>query len=408
MLIVLACVAAAPASAALFTFFPLPKAQNDPQEIAPGPDGALWITQSILGTPGLLGRITTAGTASTVVVPADSLPTALTIGPDGALWYSALAARGGQIGRVSTAGVSEVPLTSGDFADGIAAGPDGALWFTALTRIGRLVPGGTMSFFPVPGAEGLRRIVAGPDRALWFIDNAVPAIWRITTAGAIRRIGLPTQFGPNDLAFAADGALWFTPIHSHLISRRDPSGRITSFRFARPLFGWVLEPRAESIAAGPDGAMWFTTALGIGRITPRGEITELEIPDNHGFPARITTGPDNAIWFTLQTANRGEVGRIDVAKVGPQLLVTKLADRRLSGRRGRLLRISLRATHRASGLLRLSLGGRGVRKRLIHAKPGANSVALRLPRRPGTYRLELRVNKPGQIASDSALVTVAP
>jgi len=72
--------------------------------------------------------------------------------------------------------------------------------------------------------------------------------------------------------------------------------------------------------------------------------------------ARYTT-LRTAIWITLRIGNRGEVGRFGVATVGPRLLATQVADRRLRGRRGRLLRISFRATHRASGLLRLTFPG---------------------------------------------------
>jgi virginiamycin B lyase len=403
----------APGSAGLFTFFPLPKTLREPDKIEPGPDGALWLTQKI-GHPGRLGRITTAGAASTIALPADSQPTAVTIGPDRALWYAAIGATGaglGRLGRVSADNVSEVPLSVGSdvprphdeanaFVDSIATGSDGALWFTSINLVGRLVPGGKMTFFPVAGAEELAPIVAGPEGDLWTTD-VVPAIWRITTSGSIRRFRLRTEFGAKDLAFAGDGALWLTYMSSPLIGRRDRSGRIATFRLPG-------DTEAQSITAGPDEAMWFTTALDVNRITRGGELTQLKIPDTEPggrFPAGITTGPDEAIWFTL-SGRRGEVGRIDSATARRKLLVARLTDRRLRAQPGRRLRIPFHATQRATGVLRLSRGGRSVTRRSIRAKSGANTVALRLPRRSGTYRLELRLQLPRQSARDSTLLTV--
>ena len=95
----------------------------------------------------VLGRITTAGVASAVPLPAGSEPLAITSGPDGALWYAAAGRGGGRLGRVLTAPAGEFALPPGSSsARGIVTGPDGALWFTTQQRIGRLVPGAAMTF----------------------------------------------------------------------------------------------------------------------------------------------------------------------------------------------------------------------------------------------------------------------
>ncbi len=66
------------------------------------------------------------------------------------------------------------------------------------------------------------------------------------------------------------------------------------------------------IAAGPDGALWFTEigAGRIGRITVDGEITEYPLPDPACRPHAVTAGPDGAMWFTEWGS--GRVGRITV------------------------------------------------------------------------------------------------
>ncbi|MEI9983848.1 MAG: hypothetical protein WDN69_11925 [Aliidongia sp.] len=63
------------------------------------------------------------------------------------------------------------------------------------------------------------------------------------------------------------------------------------------------------IAAGPDGALWFTeytvngvngapnTASKIGRIATTGEIIEFPLPTAAGTPQGIVAGPDGALWF---------------------------------------------------------------------------------------------------------------
>jgi hypothetical protein len=58
------------------------------------------------------------------------------------------------------------------------------------------------------------------------------------------------------------------------------------------------------IAAGPDGALWFTESSGnnIGRITTAGLIDEYPVP-TAGSNLSITTGPDGAMWFAEYNGN---------------------------------------------------------------------------------------------------------
>src|SRR5581483_4591257 len=67
-----------------------------------------------------------------------------------------------------------------------------------------------------------------------------------------------------------------------------------------------------SIAAGPDGALWFTERLGhrIGRITPSGSISEIELAPT-AVPWDIAAGPDGNMWFTDNGASPS-VSRINI------------------------------------------------------------------------------------------------
>jgi virginiamycin B lyase len=247
-------------------------------------------------------------------------------------------------GTAAAAGaVREFALPRGGSPTAIAAGADGALWFIASpTRIGRITTAGKVTEFPIsPG--GPLNIAGGPDGALWLTkgkDNAQPVIGRMTTTGAFNEFPLAvgSSCGPPaytdchylwDIAAGADGALWFTesgePGLASKIGRITTGGKITEF----PLPSCSLSPSTsggcggKGIAAGPDGALWFTEYFlnKIGRITTGGNITEFPLPSRCGllgcgpggseFGGGITAGPDGALWFTERAGNR--IGRITLA-----------------------------------------------------------------------------------------------
>jgi len=68
-----------------------------------------------------------------------------------------------------------------------------------------------------------------------------------------------------------------------------------------------------SIAAGPDGNLWFTENLAgkLGKITPAGAVTELAcIPTANSGPTNITVGPDGRLWLTETGANK--IARVQI------------------------------------------------------------------------------------------------
>jgi virginiamycin B lyase len=70
----------------------------------------------------------------------------------------------------------------------------------------------------------------------------------------------------------------------------------------------------QGIAAGSDGALWFTESNGnkIGRVTTAGIITEFTVPTAGGSPQSIAAGPDGALWFTSDGSD--SIGRVEVLK----------------------------------------------------------------------------------------------
>jgi virginiamycin B lyase len=289
--------------------------------IATGPDGALWYTGY---TTQRIGRITTAGAIAEYRT--SSHPYSIVAGPDGAMWFTE--DQPGWIGRITPSGViTEYRLPCCGVPTGIAAGSDGALWFSQAARntIGRITTEGSVTEYPLPNpdARSSHAIAAGPDGALWFAEdipaapdptgyNATNKIGRITTSGEVTEYSLPSSSvyqGVFSLAAGPDGAMWFTEYYGGNIARISMDGVVTEYgNFGSP----------AAIAAGPDGALWFTESSdndwvnAIGRITTSGESTEYRTPvQNINFGA-ITTGPDGAVWFTDAWSLDPSIVRVDV------------------------------------------------------------------------------------------------
>ena len=110
---------------------------------------------------------------------------------------------------------------------------------------------------------------------------------------------------PSGIAAGPDGAMWFTNYGNNSIGRITTAGTVTNYT------GTGIDG-PFGIAAGPDGALWFTSTANrsIGRITTAGTVTVYS-GTGIDYPGGVTAGPDGALWFT----NRGNnsIGRITPA-----------------------------------------------------------------------------------------------
>jgi virginiamycin B lyase len=140
-------------------------------------------------------------------------------------------------------------------AVGVALDLFGALWFTDRRRavLGRIaVRSGRISELRPRGSEPrLADIVLGPSSLLWFRDER----------------GFVGIVEPNG---------------RRLASRRIPGGR--------PSAG------PSRLAGGPDGAVWFTSAGGVGRITEGGPARLIARRTRTGPVGAIVSGPDGNLW----------------------------------------------------------------------------------------------------------------
>jgi virginiamycin B lyase len=130
----------------------------------------------------------------------------------------------------------------------------------------------------------------------------------------------PISIPAESIVAGPDGALWFASRdrNNNKIGRITTAGVVTEF----PITGLSSAQSFvfTNIAAGPDGALWFGFArvspaphrMGIGRITTTGTISEflLPVPSPSGSHIMygITAGPDGALWFTEPQDNK--IGRI--------------------------------------------------------------------------------------------------
>ncbi|MEK7559215.1 MAG: hypothetical protein AAB521_02845 [Patescibacteria group bacterium] len=107
--------------------------------------------------------------------------------------------------------------------------------------------------------------------------------------------------GPYFITSGPDGNLWFTKYNVNKIGKITPKGKITEF---------VVPSGPGGITSTPDSNLWFTEVFEnkIVRFTLSGDVTEFSIPTNNSGSYKITFGTDGNIWFAEYGANK--IGRI--------------------------------------------------------------------------------------------------
>ncbi len=138
--------------------------------------------------------------------------------------------------------------------------------------------------------------------------NDSVTISSIPVQGSITEYPVPTAASePWGIAAGPDGAIWFTEFAGNKIGRITTAGVVTEYPVP------TASSQPNSITAGPDGALWFLEQEGnkVGRITTAGSVTEYSIPTTSSLPEIITVGPDGALWFTEVY----KIGRLTVSGV---------------------------------------------------------------------------------------------
>jgi virginiamycin B lyase len=251
-------------------------------------------------------------------LPHGAWPSDLAFSRDGSLWITGSAEEAvGRLGPNGKLQQYQLPGSENSPSD-IVEGPEGAMWIMGFEEFIRIDPEDDSisigaSFGPYADPEvGLPEVIApGPDGAVWYVDDGLPVeLKRVSPSGSLSSFELPlgeTETSVESIALGPDDALWMTLSAEGASEQRDGIGRMTvdgSFD------SWPLpQPQSDpaQIVAGPDGALWFTERAGyrIGRITTHGELSEFQLRSGLA-PVGIAAGPDEALWFA--TAKR--VGRV--------------------------------------------------------------------------------------------------
>ena len=128
---------------------------------------------------------------------------------------------------------------------------------------------------------------------------------------------------PYAIAAGRDGAMWFTEAGSSAIGRIDRYGSVR--QFALPAAG----SQPEGIALGDDGALYFAENAGsaygthLGRISGQGRVQEWN--DSNYAPKGVAAGPHGTVWFTqgcagLAVLHGGKAAQLPLDGISGQTL----------------------------------------------------------------------------------------
>jgi virginiamycin B lyase len=263
----------------------------------------------------------------TAVVPVDgatSQLTGLALAPDGAIWYSKNTShRMGRIPANGGKGVEyELPAPN-VFTGAIAAASDGRIWYVdpVVNKVGYMTGDGNVVTYDAPRFGGVPLSPAGiavaADGSVWVTSVGLNAVFRVDPGtGAFTRYDIATPNAqPDFITPGPKGDLWFIMRAITKIGRITTSGQITEF--AAEVVG------LETLAAGPDGAMWFSSAQDVGRLDASSARVDTFACAGGGG---MTIGPDRRLWV-LGSGN-GQINEVRRRSEGTAARVAATADAR--------------------------------------------------------------------------------
>jgi virginiamycin B lyase len=180
----------------------------------------------------------------------------------------------------------------------------------------------TINEFPLPSANaGPDWCEAGPDGNVWFVEDYAKSFARVTPAGQITEIPIPSPLNAENWTFffGPDGNIWIGGHND--IAEMTPQGVLLHDYTIPSALSAPESFSVLTITMGSDGNIWYTEGYVndlIGRLTPDGEITEFPIPgDAFGFTGaeQIIPGPGGKLWFASTETNG--IGSIDPTATDP-------------------------------------------------------------------------------------------
>jgi virginiamycin B lyase len=289
--------AASMAQAAEMKFYQLP-AGATPHDVAPAPDGTVWISAQGSGFAGRFDPKT--GNLERISLGSGAAPHGVIVGPDGNAWLT----EGGQnaIARVDakTRQVKLFPLPR-EFAranlNTLAFDGNGIVWFTGQNGVyGRADPKtGKVDAWKAPKGVGPYGIAATPSGDVWYASLAGDHIARIDTAtGGVTVVEPPKAgVGPRRIWSDSKGVLWVSFWNTGAIGRYDPAAKT-----------WATYPMPQSksgtysIYVDDKDRVWATdwTANAIQRFDPKTETYTTFPSDKRNANVRQMLGRPGEAW----------------------------------------------------------------------------------------------------------------
>jgi sugar lactone lactonase YvrE len=169
---------------------------------------------------------------------------------------------------------------------------------------------------PLRGANGL----ACANRRVFVASAVGNGIAEVTADGSVRPLRTPEQLeAPDDLAFAADGALLVTAMRAGAVFRRGSDD--TWAEVASSL------PGANGIAIGPDGRAFVSQCFfadAIAEVAPQGGSRPRAIAKDLGCPNGLFVEPTGSLVVPL--LEKGKLVRIDARSGAATELASGLAQ----------------------------------------------------------------------------------
>jgi virginiamycin B lyase len=284
-------------SAAEMAFYQLPSGAY-PHDVAPAPDGTVWISGQ---RQGFAGRFDPrSGQLEKISLGPGAAPHGVIVGPDGNAWLT----EGGQnaIARVDakTREVKLFPLPKA-FADAnlntLVFDKGGVVWFTGQNGVyGRADPRiGKVEVWKAPRGRGPYGITLTPAGEIWYASLAGDHIAKINTATGEATVVEPPRkgVGPRRIWSDSKGMLWASFWYAGAIGRYDPAAKV-----------WTTYPMPQSksgtysIYVDDQDRVWATDwiANAIQRFDPKTESYATFPSDKRGANVRQMLGRPGEAW----------------------------------------------------------------------------------------------------------------
>ena len=242
-----------------------------------------------------------------------ALPGSLSVGPmvvdrNANLWFAEAGHPGTPaLAKLTASGrLTEVVLPTadaGDVIEGVAADAAGNVWFTlagsAGGKIGKVGADGTITEYPLAQDAQPGAATVGPGGEVYFAlsgGSKGTAIGKVNADGAVTSFGVSGAQGQlTSLTAGPDGNVWFLD-HTR-IGRISPKGDVAEFNLPGPTDGSSFDLSGSPLVAGPEGDLWLIGINGLIKVSPDG--TTAMLPTPTGKVTSLTTGADNNLWISF-------------------------------------------------------------------------------------------------------------